>query len=219
MSKTRILIAEDHALLRDGIKSLLETGSGIEVVGEARDGEEAIRLYQELLPDLVLMDLSMPKVNGVRAIKAIKNDFPEARILALTVHAADEYVYSALKAGAQGYVLKEANSEELLMAVQYVLDGKSFISPSVSDKVISGYIKGKAAEEGMEPWKGLTDRELEVLMLVAEGAKNKEIAGKLYISVKTVEKHRANLMRKLNLHNASEIRTFAVNNNLVAQQS
>ena len=213
----RVLIAEDHALLREGMKSLLETSDGLKVVGEAGDGEEAIRLYQELLPDLVLMDLSMPKVNGVRAIRAIKKDYPDARILALTVHAADEYVYSALRAGAQGYVLKEANSDELLMAVNFILQGKAFVSPSVSDKIIRGYIKGKSAEKDMVPWHELTERELEVLKLVAEGKKNKEIAEILFISIKTVEKHRSNLMRKLELHNASEVRAFAREHNLVPE--
>jgi DNA-binding NarL/FixJ family response regulator len=215
VSKKRLLVAEDHALLRDGIKSLIETTDHLEVAAEARNGEEAVRLYQEVRPDLVLMDLSMPKVNGIRAIRHIRREDPEARILALTVHSADEYVYSTLRSGADGYVLKDATSEELLMAIDSVLAGKSFISPAISDMLINGYIKSKSVEETNAPWSVLTERELDVLRLVAEGLKNKTIAEKLYISIKTVEKHRSNLMRKLDLHSAEEIRDFALRHSLV----
>ena len=213
--KYRILIAEDHALFREGTRSLLNASGEFEIVGEAGDGAEAIRLFQELLPDLVLMDLSMPKVDGIRAMKGIKKDFPKAKILVLTVHSADEYVYSALRAGADAYVLKDASGRELLLAVESVLKGQSFISPGISSKLIKGYIQAKKAEASMTPWHTLTMREREVLQMLAEGENNKRIAELLFISVKTVEKHRFNLMKKLDLHNVSQLKAFAVSWGLV----
>ncbi len=213
--KHRILIAEDHALFREGIRALLEAGGGVEIVGETGDGAGAIRLFQELLPDLVLMDLDMPKVDGIRATKAIKKDFPKAKVVVLTMHSAEEHVYLALRAGADGYVLKDAPGKELLMAMESVLAGKSFVSPGISGKLIRGYIQGKKAEASLSPWDALTAREREVLQLVAEDKKNKEIAELLFISVKTVEKHRFNLMKKLGLHNAQELKAFAASRGLV----
>jgi len=214
--KHRILIAEDHALFREGVRSLLGASGDFEVVGEANDGAKAVSLFQELLPDLVLMDLAMPKVDGIRAIKGIKKDFPRAKILVLTAHSAEEYVYSALRAGADGYVLKDAPGKELLMAVESVLSGKSFVSPGISNKLIRGYIQGKKAEASVTPWHALTMREREVLQMVAEGKKNKEIAELLFISVKTVEKHRFNLMRKLGVHSASELKDLAASWGLIS---
>jgi two-component system, NarL family, response regulator NreC len=209
MKSKRLLLVEDHALLREGFRTLLEGHDDLQVVGEARDGREAVERYAELRPDLTIMDLAMPGMDGARAIREIKKSFPAAKVIVLTAHAAEEYIYSALRAGADGYALKEAPAQELLLAIRTVLDGNHFISPGISKKLIDGYLKGKKADEFLGPWRDLTDREMEVLRLAAQGCRNKDVAEVLFISVKTVEKHRANLMRKLGLHNAAELKALA----------
>jgi DNA-binding NarL/FixJ family response regulator len=216
--KHRIVLAEDHTILREGLRALLSGDPSLEVVGEAEDGREAIRRVEQLAPDLVLMDLSMPKMNGIEAIREIKKRIPETKILALTVHKAEEFIVEVLKAGADGYLLKDSTSVELEMAVKCVLGGKPYLSPSVSQLVIEGYLDGRKTIDSTSPWNTLTQREREVLKMVAEGYRNKEIADYLCISTKTVEKHRANLMKKLDLHSASALTAYALQRGLIAKQ-
>ena len=213
----RVVIAEDHAILREGLRALLSSHPNLEVVGEAEDGREAIRCIDQLMPEVVLMDLSMPKMNGMEALREIKRRHPNTKVLTLTVHKTEEYILAALQAGADGYVLKDATSNELLMAIGSVISGKRYLSPGVSERVIEGYIEGKRTLEQKSSWDSLTQREREILKLVAEGYKNKEIAEQLYISVKTVEKHRANLMKKLDLHSASALTAYAIERGLVTR--
>jgi two-component system response regulator NreC len=209
----RIVIAEDHTILREGLRALLAADPELQVVGEARDGREAIRRVEQLEPDLILMDLSMPRMNGVEAIREIKNRIPETKVLTLTVHKAEEFVLEVLQAGADGYILKDASSAELVMAIRSVLAGRRYLSPSVSQMVIEGYLASRKIGESV--WDTLTKREREILKLIAEGNKNKEIADYLCISVKTVEKHRANLMKKLDLHSAAALTAYAMERGLI----
>jgi DNA-binding NarL/FixJ family response regulator len=214
--KVRIVVAEDHTILREGLRSLLSSNPSFEVVGEAEDGREAIKCVAKFKPDLILTDLSMPKLNGMEAIKEIKKESPGTKILVLTVHRAEEYILATFRAGADGYILKDSTHSELVMAVKKVLSGKHYISPEISEKVIDGYLEGKKALKSRTSWEILTQREREILKLIAEGYKNKEIAEDLCISVKTVEKHRANLMEKLNLHSASALTAFAMEKGLIS---
>ena len=213
--KQRIVIAEDHTILREGLRALISSNPNFDIVGEAEDGRDAIRCVEKLTPDLILLDLSMPRMNGMEAIKEIKKQCPETKILVLTVHRTEEYILATLRAGANGYVLKDATHAELLMAIKSVLMGKRYLSPGVSEKVIEGYLEGRKTLRSSTPWDTLTQREREVLKLIAEGYKNKEIADYLYISVKTVEKHRANLMKKLDLHSTSSLTAFAMEKGLM----
>lgn len=215
--KQRIVIAEDHTILREGLRALISSNPDFDIVGEAEDGRDAIRCVEKLVPDLILLDLSMPRMNGMEAIKEIKKQCPETKILVLTVHRTEEYILTTLRAGANGYVLKDATHAELLMAIKSVLMGKRYLSPGVSEKVIEGYLEGRKTLKSSTPWDTLTQREREVLKLIAEGYKNKEIADYLYISVKTVEKHRANLMKKLDLHSTSSLTAFAMEKGLVTR--
>ena len=214
-NKLNIVLADDHTILREGLRALLTADSNIEVVGEARDGREAVRCVEKLGPDLLLMDLSMPRMSGMDAIREIKKRYPETKIIALTVHKTEEYLLSTLQAGADGFVLKDATHDELILAIKNVMGGKSYLSPGVSEKVIEGYLQGKESNRSLSSWESLSQREREVLKLIAEGYKNKEIAEDLCISLKTVEKHRANLMKKLDLHNAAALTVYAVDKGLV----
>jgi len=211
----RIVLAEDHTILREGLRALLSADPNFEIIGEAQNGREAVRCVEKLEPDLLLMDLSMPRMSGMDAIREIKRRYPEVKIIALTVHKTEEYLLTTLKAGADGYVLKDATHEELVMAIKNVMGGKSYLSPGVSEKVIVGYLEGRESNRSASPWETLSQREREVLKLIAEGFKNKEIAEDLCISLKTVEKHRANLMKKLDLHNAAALTVYAVQKGLV----
>ena len=211
----RIVLAEDHTILREGLRALLASEEGFEVVGEAEDGRSAVRCVEELAPDLVLMDVSMPRMTGVEATREIKSRYPETKVLALTVHNTEEYILEMLQAGADGYLLKDSTRAELLMAVKSVLGGKAFLSPGASEKVIEGYLEGKKTLKPASSFQELSQREREVLKLIAEGYKNKEIAEFLFISLKTAEKHRANLMKKLDLHNAAALTTYAMKKGLI----
>jgi len=216
--KVRIVIAEDHTILREGLKSLLSSNPDFEIIGEAEDGREAIRCVEKFKPDLILMDLSMPRINGLDAIKEIKKRFSETKILVLTVHKTEEYILATLKSGADGYILKDSTHAELVLAVKNVLSGKHYISPGISEKVIEGYLEGKKTLKRKSSWETLTQREREILKLIAEGYKNKEIGDYLCISPKTVEKHRANLMEKLDLHNVQALTAFAIEKGLVSRE-
>jgi DNA-binding NarL/FixJ family response regulator len=213
--KQRIFIVEDHTLLRAGLRALLSQDPDLEIVGEADNGRDAVRAIGALAPDLVLMDLSMPGMNGIEAMMDIKRRNPDTRVLVLTIHKTDEYIHESLRAGADGYILKDATHDELRVAIRSVLNGKPYLSPDISGKVIHGYLgTGKTAHVGSN-WDMLTHREREVLKLVAEGHPNKYIADYLCLSIKTVEKHRSNLMKKLDLHNASMLTSYAIEKGLV----
>jgi len=213
----RIVIAEDHTILREGLRALLSSHPNLEIVGEARDGQEAIRAVEKHRPDLILIDLSMPRMNGLEALAEIKKQHPETKVVVLTVHKTEEYVLAALKRGANGYVLKDADHAELRLALDQVLTGKRYLSPGISQQVIEGYLEGRKQPKTGSAWESLTDREREVLKLIAEGYKNKEIADFLFISLKTVEKHRTNLMNKLDLHNTAALTSLAIEKGLVGK--
>ena len=211
----RIFIVEDHTLLRAGLRALLSQDPDVEIVGEADNGRDAIRAIGSLAPHLVLMDLSMPGMNGIEAIQDIKRRNPKTRVLVLTIHKTDEYIHESLRAGADGYILKDATHDELRVAIRSVLNGKTYLSPDISDKVIHGYLGTGKGDSISSTWDTLTHREREVLKLVAEGHPNKYIADYLCLSIKTVEKHRSNLMKKLDLHNASTLTSYAIEKGLV----
>jgi two-component system response regulator NreC len=213
--KFSIVIAEDHAILREGLKSLLSSYPDLKVVGEAGDGLEAIRSVQKYSPHLVLIDLSMPRMSGLDAIKEIKRMTPQTKIIVLTIHSTEEYIVAALRAGADGYVLKEGDSEELLTAIRRVLEGKRYLTPSISTALIDCLLQRKEGSGIRSAWDTLTQREKEVLKLIAEGHSNKESADLLCISVKTVEKHRSNLMAKLGVHNAAALTAWAAEKGLI----
>ena len=210
-----IVIAEDHTILREGLNALLSSQSDLKVVGEAGDGLEAIRCVRNHSPDMVLLDLSMPRMTGLDAINTIKKANAQTKIIVLTVHRAEEYLLATLRAGADGYVLKEAHSSELLTAIRHVLAGRQYLSPSIPGTIIDRLLEGEKASTIRSAWETLTQREREILKLVAEGYRNKEIADLLCISVKTVEKHRANLMEKLDLHDAASLTALAAEKGLI----
>jgi DNA-binding NarL/FixJ family response regulator len=211
----RIMIVEDHTLLRSGLRALLTQDADLEVVGEADNGRDALRAIGTLKPDLVLMDISMPGMNGIEAISEIKQRLPGAKVIVLTIHKTDEYIHEALRAGANGYVLKDATHDELRTAIRTVLSGKMFLSPDVSGRVITTYLGAMKTPIASRPSDTLTRRERQVLKLVAEGHNNRYIAEYLSLSVKTVEKHRSNLMKKLDIHSVATLTTFAIENGLL----
>ncbi len=215
--KRGVLIAEDHTLIREGLRALLSSLPDLEVIGEAGDGREAIQQAEKLLPALVLMDLSMPRVGGVEAIRQIRKKWPQIKILALTVNDSEEYILAALRAGADGYILKDSSHTDLIQAIRNILDGKRVLSPSISEKVIEGYLVGKKSESVQTSWDTLTSREREILKLIGEGNSSKNIADYLCLSLHTVEKHRSNLMKKLNLHSIWALTTYAVEKGLVVK--
>jgi DNA-binding NarL/FixJ family response regulator len=213
----RVMICDDHALFRRGLIMVLESEEGIEVVGEAEDGEQAIARVADLAPDVVLMDVRMPRVSGIDATKAIATAVPAAKILMLTVSDEEDDLYDAIKAGATGYLLKEISIEEVATAIRAVVSGQSLISPSMASKLLSEFtnLAKKADERQSVPTPRLTDRELEVLKLVAEGMSNREIAGELYISENTVKNHVRNILEKLHLHSRMEAVVYAVREKLL----
>jgi len=215
MKPITVLLAEDHTIVRKGLRSLLSQTQDIKVIGEAENGREAVKLVEKHHPELVVMDISMPLLNGLEATRQIKKRFPKTQVLILTVHDNEEYLFEIIKAGASGYIIKKAALEEMLMAVQAVSKGKTFFSPSVSTKIIKKLLKKKEALEQEPPYSPLTDREREVLQLVAEGHTNKDIAEILYISVKTVETHRSHIMEKLDLHKAADLTKYAIEHRII----
>jgi DNA-binding NarL/FixJ family response regulator len=210
-----IVIVDDHALMRNGLEAMLESEPGYEVVGVASDGMSAMRAVAELQPDIVMMDLTMPRTSGMDAIVQIKRQHPHVKIIALTFHKEDKYIHATLEAGADAYVLKDDSRTELFSALSNVANGRSYLSPSIVDKVMAGYISGGDATTSGPSWEVLTRREREVIKLIAEGKRTKEIATYLSLSPKTIEKHRTNLMRKLDLHNVSEVTVYALKNGFV----
>lgn len=214
--KKRIVIIEDHTIVRQGLKSLLENYDDIEVVGMAEDGLKGIRCINEQKPDLVLLDLNMPKMEGISVISEVTGANPGIKILVLTMHKDEDYILNAFKTGAHGYCLKSSNQDELLLAIRTVLTGKKYVSPDISGKVLEGYLSERMRIREKSTFDTLTKREKEILKLVGEGYQNKEIADYLCISIKTVEKHRANIMDKLNLHTASALTAYAIKKGLVS---
>ena len=216
MTKTRIVLADDHAILREGIRALLEDQSDMTVVGEAADGRKAIELARDLSPDIIVMDIGMPLLNGLEATRQIKHNFPQVAVLVLTMHDNEEYVSHILAAGASGYVLKRAASSELVTAIRAVAAGQSFLSPAVTKLLIEGYMgRQLAAPVMVDPFETLTAREREVLQLVAEGHTNSQIAKLLNISIKTVKAHRSNLMQKLGLHDRGALIKVAIQRGII----
>ncbi len=215
--KKRIVIADDHTILREVLKSLLSMHDNLEVVGEARDGLEAIRRTEDLKPDLVLMDLSMPRMDGLNSIQEIRKRCAGTKILVLTVHKSEEHILTSLRSGVHGYVPKDASHKELMVAIHNVLAGKSFLSPSISEKVIEGYLERKDTARSSVSLNILTKREKQILKMVARGYKNKDIGNLLRLSIRTVEKHRSNIMKKLDLHSASSLTAYAIEAELVTE--
>lgn len=215
-TRKRVVIADDHAIMRDGLRALIETDEGIEVVATVENGREAVDAVRTHSPDLVLMDLAMPYMDGLTAIRELTRRGVSAKILVLTMHKTEEHIRAALQAGASAYLLKDASRAELLMAMRTVLAGKTYISPAVADRIVTRYLDRDGAGAVRSLSDTLTMREKQVLKLIAEGRRNREIAEALFLSVKTVEKHRANVMRKLDLHNIAALTSFAIENNLVS---
>ncbi|MBL7065875.1 MAG: response regulator transcription factor [Anaerolineae bacterium] len=214
----RVLLAEDHTIVRKGVRALLADEPGIEVIGEAEDGREAVQMAQQLLPDVVLMDYSMPGLNGLEATRQIKRWVPEVKVLVLTMHADKEYVFQILSAGASGYVVKKAAPTELVAAIQAVYRGDSFLSPTISRTVIEEYVR-QAKVIAKDSYGQLTGREREVLQLIAEGHSSREIAKRLCITEKTVRTHRANLMDKLHLRSIAELTQYAIRRGMISLDS
>ena len=218
-SKRQIFIVEDHRLFREGLKAMLSLDPGYEIIGEAEDGLEAIRLIRKAKPDLVLLDLSMPRMNGFSVLREIKGALPEIKVLVLSIHESDQYVLQAFEAKADGYAIKDSSREELRIAIRSVLEGKKYISPGVAGNVLKGYLDGRKTLKSKSAFDTVTEREKEILKLLGEGYQNKEIADLVHISVKTVEKHRANIMAKLDLHNAAALTAFAFEHGLITTKT
>jgi DNA-binding NarL/FixJ family response regulator len=213
----KIVIAEDHRILRELLARFLSDTNGAEVVAEAEDGLDALHCVEELRPDLVLLDLSMPKMDGLSVLRKIKRRSPETRVLVLTMHDSRDYISEALQAGADGYCLKEdLGSQELTSAIQTVLSGKNYLSPGISEDATQTYIQTMKTQKSRAR-DFVTQREKEIIKLIGEGYKNKEISDFLSISVKTVEKHRSNIMRKLHVHTASALTAIAIEKGLVGR--
>jgi two-component system response regulator NreC len=216
MSPVRVLLVDDHAVVRAGLRLLLSADGEIEIVGEAENGAEGVRLARELTPDVVLMDISMPDMNGIEATRRIKAECPDTAVLALTMHEDDQYFFAMLAAGASGYVPKRAAPNDLVSAIHAVQKGGVFLFPSVARLLVNDYLQ--RAEHTGGPGRSfdvLTDREREVLVLIAQGRTNQEIADQLVISVKTVNRHRENIMAKLNLHSRVELVRYAIEKGLI----
>lgn len=211
----RVILADDHRMMREGIRALLEREKGIEVVGEASNGREVLLLARKLCPDVVVMDVSMPLLNGIEATRQIRRDCPEVRVLILTVHENREYVAQLLAAGADGYIIKRAAGAELVSAIHTVYQGDLFLHPSVAKVVVEDYVHRLQAGEGIGARDVLTPREREVLQLIAEGYSSREIADLLHISVKTVQNHRSKIMNKLDLHDRGELIKYAIQQGII----
>jgi DNA-binding NarL/FixJ family response regulator len=214
VKKIRVLLVDDHALVRAGVRALLEKVEPVEVVGETGDGREALDLIEKLRPDVVLLDLTMPGLSGFDVLKITSEKFPKVRMIVLTVHEEEEYAFQALRAGAAGYLPKGAASAELSLAIEHVMSGKKYLSPTVEQK--AAFELGKNIQQGSVPLADLTPRQREVLTLIAEGLSTKDIARALNISGKTVETHRAQLMERLDIHDVASLVRYAIRMRLVS---
>lgn len=215
MKKVKLLVADDHKIFRQGIKKLLDEESDLQVVGEAADGREAVKKATELKPDVILMDIAMANLNGLEATKQIKKVLPDVKVIMLTMHKNEEYVLQSFQAGASGYILKEGAVEELVSAIRSIHQDKSVLSPTISKTLIDAYLRKMETGKTETPFDLLTDREREVLQLIAEGNTNRDVAKSLFISVKTVEAHRAHIMQKLNIHEIARLVKYAIQKGLV----
>lgn len=213
--KIRVLIAEDHTIVREGIRMILAAQPDIEVVGEADSGHEAVAQARVLQPDVVVMDISMPGMDGIEATRLLKRTFPRMEVVVLTVHKSDEYFFQVLQAGASGYVLKGATSKDLVDAVRTVAHGEVFLYPSVAKRLLEDYLSRVETGEVEDSYGGLTAREREVLILIGEGLSDREIAEKLFISPSTVQTHRAHIMEKLHLRSRAELIKYAIRRGLI----
>ena len=216
MNVTRVLLADDHVLVRAGIRTLLERIPNVEVVAEASNGREALELVKSKLPNLVLMDVAMAELGGLEALLRITKSFPGVKVIILSAHASEEYVIRALRNGAAGYMLKDAATVELELAITSVGADKTYLSPSISRTVINSYLE--RVGEILSPLEGLTSRQREILQAIAEGKNTKEIAAELEISVKTVESHRLQLMERLSIHDVPGLVRYAVRSGLVSAE-
>ena len=214
MAKIRVLLADDHTILRDGICALVDGQADMEVVGEAEDGQSAVKMVARLLPDVVVMDIAMPLLNGLEATRQIQRDYSQVKVLILTMHENEEYIRQVLAAGALGYVLKDAAARDLLGAIRAVYQGEAVLSPAITRLVIEDYLRWGEIQPA-DTTNGLTSREREVLQLIAEGYTNKEIAEILNLSVKTIQSHRTNLMNKLDLHDRGELIKYAIQKKII----
>ena len=215
MEKIRVLVVDDHTIVRDGIRALLGLAGDIEVVGEAENGREALDRVRELVPDVVLMDVAMPTMDGLEATRRIHREFPQTKVLALTQYDDREYVFSVVEAGAQGFISKTAASAEVVSGIRAVHRGDSFLSPSVAKLLVEHYREGAALRKSQDPYGQLTDREREILKLLAEGYTGQEIAEMLVISPKTVEGHKTNLMSKLDIHSRTDLVKYALRKGII----
>jgi NarL family two-component system response regulator LiaR len=214
MDRINVLVVDDHVVVREGIKMVLGTDPELKVVGDAASGEDAVDAVKELHPDVVVMDIAMPGLSGFEATRLIREQNPDVKVLALTVHDSEAYVFQMLQAGAVGYVLKRASSADVIQAVKAAARGEAILHPSVAKMLISDYLT--RVEHGDESsYDTLSDREREILKLIAEGRTNKEIAQMLFLAVKTVQAHRANLMRKLNMHDRTELVKYAIRKGII----
>ncbi len=213
-AEINLLLADDHAVVRSGLRLLLESQPDMIIIGEAENGLEAISKTAELKPDVVLMDVEMPDVNGIEATRRIKGSHPQTAVLALTMYEDDQYFFEMLRAGASGYVPKRAAPDELVSAIRAVSRGEVFLYPSLAGRLVHDYLQRGGAEE-QTPVGQLTPREQQVLTLIAEGLSNGEIADRLVISAKTVDRHRENIMRKLNLHSRVDLVKYALRKGLI----
>jgi DNA-binding NarL/FixJ family response regulator len=217
MNTTHVLLADDHVLVRAGIRTLLEKIPDVKVIGEATSGREALEMVKTKTPDLVLMDIAMANLNGLEALSRITKDFPSVKVMILSAHANEEYVIRALRSGAAGYLLKDAATAELELAVSSVREGKTYLSPSISRATLDSYLKRMG--DVVSPLEQLTSRQREILQLIAEGKNTKEIASNLEISVKTVESHRLQLMERLRIHDVPGLVRFAIRTGLVSTEA
>jgi DNA-binding NarL/FixJ family response regulator len=215
MGNIRVLLAEDHTIVRKGLRALLEGESGIEVIAEAEEGRQAVSLAEQFRPDVVLMDFSMPGLNGLEATRQIIERVPGTKVLVLTRHMNQEYVDRILGAGASGYLVKKSALEELVIAIQAVHRGDSYLDPAISTTLIRSYLE-KSKTAGEDRYDKLTPRQREVLQLIAEGYANRKIAAILHVSVKTVENHRASLMETLDLHSTAELTQYAIRRGIIS---
>jgi two-component system response regulator NreC len=218
MKKISLLLAEDHTIVRQGLQALLKQSDHIEVIGQAEDGQEAVRKTDELRPDVVLMDISMPILNGIEATRQIKKQHPETKVLILSMHPNEEYIYAALNAGASGYILKQDAHLDLMAAIEVVAKDEVFLSPSVSTKVVKDYLHKASELAPADKLEKLTSRERQILQLIAEGKTNKQIAGMFFISVKTVETHKGNLKEKLGVRTIADLVKYAVRKGIVSPE-
>lgn len=209
MTAIRVLLADDHQVMREGLRVLLDTHNGIEVVGEAENGRKIITLLKKIIPDVIVMDVSMPGLNGIDATARIRKDYPAVKVLALSMHTDRRFVEGMLKAGASGYLVKDCAADELVSAIEFVTTGDIYLSPKIAGKVLKNYLNRSPSRRTPGAHK-LTSREREVLQLIAEGKDTKQIAFELFLSPKTIEAHRRNIMEKLKIHNVAKLTKFAI---------